>query len=51
VIDIDSGYHINSNRPLDKFLVATALKVEPEAGFAGPPRPLSKGEDAEVQLF
>ena len=37
VIDIDSGYHINSNRPLDKFLVATALKVEPEAGFAARP--------------
>ena len=33
VIDIDSGYHINSNRPLDKFLVATAFKAEPQAGF------------------
>ena len=33
VIDIDSGYHINSNRPLDKFLVATAFKVEPEPGL------------------
>jgi thiol:disulfide interchange protein DsbD len=33
VIDIDEGYHINSNRPLDKFLIATALKVEPAAGF------------------
>ncbi|HEV8484730.1 MAG TPA: protein-disulfide reductase DsbD N-terminal domain-containing protein [Blastocatellia bacterium] len=34
VIDIDSGYHINSNRPLDKFLVATAFKVEPQAGIS-----------------
>jgi thiol:disulfide interchange protein DsbD len=34
VIDIDSGYHINSNRPLDRFLVATAFKVEPQAGLA-----------------
>ena len=33
VIDIDSGYHINSNRPLDKFLVATSFKVEPQAGL------------------
>jgi thiol:disulfide interchange protein DsbD len=33
VIDIDSGYHINSNRPLDKFLVGTTLKVEPQAGI------------------
>ena len=32
-IDIDSGYHINSNRPLDKFLVATAFKVDPQAGL------------------
>ena len=37
VVDIDSGYHINSNRPLDKFLVATALKVEPEAGLVARP--------------
>ena len=34
VIDIDSGYHINSNRPLDKFLVGTTFKVEPQAGIA-----------------
>ena len=34
VIDIDAGYHINSNRPLDKFLVPTALKIEPQAGLA-----------------
>jgi thioredoxin:protein disulfide reductase len=34
VIDIDHGYHINSNRPLDKFLIATALKFEPVTGLA-----------------
>ena len=28
VIDIPSGYHINSNRPLENFLIATSLKVE-----------------------
>jgi hypothetical protein len=32
VIDIPSGYHINSNRPLAKFLIATSLKVEAPAG-------------------
>ena len=34
VIDIDSGYHINSNRPLDKFLVGTAFKIEPQTGLS-----------------
>ena len=34
VIDIDSGYHINSNRPLDKFLVGTTFKIEPQAGLS-----------------
>jgi DsbC/DsbD-like thiol-disulfide interchange protein len=44
VIDIPSGYHINSNRPLETYLIATSVKVEPENGLrAGPvsyPRPL-----------
>jgi DsbC/DsbD-like thiol-disulfide interchange protein len=44
VIDIPGGYHINSNRPLETYLIATSVKVEPENGLrAGPvsfPRPL-----------
>jgi len=28
VMDIPSGYHVNSNRPLEKFLVATQLGIE-----------------------
>ena len=32
VLDINKGYHINSNRPLDKFLIPVALKLEPLAG-------------------
>ncbi|MCI0486056.1 MAG: protein-disulfide reductase DsbD N-terminal domain-containing protein [Blastocatellia bacterium] len=28
VIDIDKGYHINSNRPREEFLIATALTIE-----------------------
>ena len=28
VMDIPGGYHVNSNRPLEKFLVATQLTIE-----------------------
>ena len=46
VIDIPGGYHINSNRPLETYLIATSIKVEAEKGLrAGPvsyPRPLLK---------
>lgn len=33
VIDIDNGYHINSNRPSEAFLIGTALKVERMRGL------------------
>ena len=33
VIDIDEGYHINSNQPGEKFLIATALKLESLRGL------------------
>jgi thiol:disulfide interchange protein DsbD len=32
VIDIPSGYHANSNRPLEKFLIATQLQIEAPKG-------------------
>jgi hypothetical protein len=32
VIDIPSGYHVNSNRPLEKFLIATQLQLETPRG-------------------
>ena len=32
VMDIPGGYHVNSNRPLEKFLVATQLSVEAPQG-------------------
>lgn len=32
VMDIPSGYHVNSNRPLESFLKATQLKVEAPSG-------------------
>jgi len=44
VIDIPSGYHINSNRPLETYLIATSVKVEAENGLrpgaVSFPRPL-----------
>ena len=46
VMDIPSGLHVQSSRPLDKFLVATKLDVETPSGMhAGPvtyPRPLMR---------
>jgi len=32
-MDIPSGYHVNSNRPLEKFLIATQVKVEAPTGI------------------
>ena len=44
VIDVPSGYHINSNRPLESYLIATSVKIEPEnglrAGVVTYPRPV-----------
>ena len=46
VIDIPSGLHVQSSKPLDKFLVATKLDVETPSGMkVGPvsyPRPLMR---------
>src|SRR5262245_58879496 len=33
IIDVDDGYHINSNRPSDKNLIPTALKLDRLAGI------------------
>jgi len=33
VVDIPSGLHINSNRPLAKFLIPTSLKIEAPGGI------------------
>lgn len=32
-MDIPSGYHVNSSRPLERFLIPTELKVEAPRGF------------------
>ena len=44
VMEIPSGYHVNSSRPLEKFLIPTQLKVEAPDGIrVGPvsyPRPV-----------
>lgn len=33
VMDVPSGFHVNSNRPLEKFLIATQLKIETPKGM------------------
>ena len=44
VMDIPSGFHVNSNRPLEKFLIATQLRIDPAKAIrVGPvsyPRPV-----------
>jgi len=46
VIDVPSGYHINSSRPLESYLIATQLKVDApngvRVGTVTYPRPLLK---------
>jgi DsbC/DsbD-like thiol-disulfide interchange protein len=37
VINIPSGYHINSNRPLAKFLIPTSVKIEAPRGISVSP--------------
>ncbi len=32
VMDIPSGYHVNSNRPIGKYAIATTIKFEPPKG-------------------
>ncbi len=33
VLDIPGGFHVNSSRPLEKFLIPTQLKMEPTEGI------------------
>jgi DsbC/DsbD-like thiol-disulfide interchange protein len=33
VMDIPAGFHVNSNRPLEKFLIPTQLKIETPKGI------------------
>lgn len=46
VMEIPQGYHVNSNRPGNKFSIATALKVEAPGGLrvsaVGYPRALAR---------
>ena len=66
VLDIENGYHINSNRPLQAFLIATSLKLDPLKGlttsrivypkavlkkFAFSPKPMSVYEGRAVLRF
>jgi DsbC/DsbD-like thiol-disulfide interchange protein len=58
VMDIPSGYHINSNRPLEKYLIASQLQFEAPAGVrVGPivfPRPVLRSlkfSKSKVSVF
>ena len=48
IVEIDDLYHINSNRPADKNLIATALKFDKLAGLALSPVVYPK---AKLQKF
>src|SRR5687768_10129049 len=37
IIEVDDGYHINSSRPAEKYLIPTALKLERMAGLTTSP--------------
>jgi thioredoxin:protein disulfide reductase len=37
IVEVDEGYHINSNRPAEKYLIPTALKIERTAGLTTTP--------------
>ncbi|MFY9556377.1 MAG: protein-disulfide reductase DsbD domain-containing protein [Blastocatellia bacterium] len=37
VIKVGEGYHINSNRPLEKYLIATTLKIDRSPGLTVTP--------------
>lgn len=57
-MDIPSGYHVNSNRPLEKFLIASQLQIEAPKGMrAGSvvyPRPVLrklKFSKSKVSVF
>jgi DsbC/DsbD-like thiol-disulfide interchange protein len=55
VMDIPGGYHVNSNRPLEKFLVATQLSIDAPKGIrvgpiAYPRARLQKFEFSKDQL-
>jgi DsbC/DsbD-like thiol-disulfide interchange protein len=58
VMDIPSGYHVNSNRPLEKYLIASQLQFEAPAGVrVGPilyPRPILRSlkfSQSKVSVF
>ena len=39
VMEIPSGYHVNANRPLNKYSIPTALKVDASGGVRVGPGP------------
>jgi thiol:disulfide interchange protein DsbD len=50
VLDIDGGYHINSNRPNDRNLVATALKFDKVPGLVLTPVTYPKAKTEKFEF-
>lgn len=48
LVQVDAGYHVNSNRPLEKYLIPTSLKLERVAGLSATPINYPK---AKLQKF
>lgn len=48
IIEVDNGYHINSNRPAEKYLIPTTLKIDRIAGVTTTPVVYPK---AKLQRF
>jgi thioredoxin:protein disulfide reductase len=50
VVDISSGYHINSSRPSESYLIATALKLEKKAGITAGPVLYPRGQNKKFSF-
>ena len=48
VIEVDHGYHINSSRPAEKYLIPTSLKIDRQPGLTTTPVTYPK---AKLQKF
>jgi thiol:disulfide interchange protein DsbD len=48
IVEVDDGYHINSNRPAEKYLIPTSLKIERLTGLSTTPVAYPK---AKLQKF
>jgi hypothetical protein len=50
VVDISSGYHINSSRPSEDYLIATALKLDKQQGITVGPVVYPRGVEKKFSF-